>query len=383
MYKNKSWQKFEPKVKAMLNVEGEMIELEGSWVWNSLNEKKLLKASNFNLSSKTVSIDGSGIEYLDIAGGYLINKIVKYLKRKKYQVDLINFSENHCLILDDILELDIQLAPKSSTKLTLAGLVQGLGSYTLDVLNACSSGLIFLGHFCVSFVKWLIRPWDMAWGEVIQTIDDAGLKSIFIVSALCFLIGITLSYEMSPQFVTYGANIYVVNFLGIALLKEVVPLLSAIVLSGRTGGAIAASIGTMKVQEEVDALQVMGISPMNRLILPRIIGVIIALPLVTSIADAASMLGGSLIANYDLNISFFLFFQRLQTQVSINNYLGGMIKSFFFAIAIALVGCYCGLNVKSNAMSVGTQTTKSVVMGIVFIVAIDAFFAILFNLLKF
>lgn len=382
MYKNKSWQKFDPNPKAEINMQGNSILLEGAWTWTSISERNLLSFKNLNLETSDITLDGGAIDDLDIAGGYLINKIIKRLQNN-HKINLVNFSDNHRLILEDILELKIEDYHKKSIKLSLVGMVKFIGSYIFSLIAAIGVAVAFFGHFCSNFAKWLIRPWNLAWGEVTQTIDDAGFKSLFIVSSLCFLIGITLAYEMSPQFVTYGANIYVVNFLGIALLKEVVPLLSAIVLSGRTGGAIAASIGTMRVQEEVDALQVMGVSPMSRLILPRIIGVIIALPLVTSIADAASMFGGSLIANYDLNISFHLFFQRLQSQVSINNYAGGMIKSFFFAIAIALVGCYCGLNVKGDAMSIGTQTTKSVVMGIVFIVSIDAIFAILFNIFKF
>jgi phospholipid/cholesterol/gamma-HCH transport system permease protein len=184
---------------------------------------------------------------------------------------------------------------------------------------------------------------------------------------------------MAPQFVMYGANVYVVNFLGIAMLREVTPLITAIIVAGRTGSAIAAQIGTMKVQEEIDALQTMGISPMRRLVAPQVIGLIIALPILTMLSDAASMLGGMLFANPLLGVDYSLFIMRLQSYVSINNFWVGIVKSFFFAGIIGMVGCFCGFRVKSNADSVGIQTTRSVVISICLIIVVDALFAILFK----
>ncbi len=221
----------------------------------------------------------------------------------------------------------------------------------------------------------------LAVGGVIETIQSAGLKGIFISSSLCFLIGVNLTYQMAPQFVTYGANVYVVNFLGIALLREVTPLLTAVIIAGRTGSAITASIGTMKVQEEIDALKTMGISPMRRLVLPRVIGLLLSLPILTVFADVASMGGGMIFAGPLLDIDPGLFMMRLQQNVSINNFWIGIFKSFFFAWIIGMVGCYCGFNVKSNADSIGSQTTKSVVLSTCLIIMIDALFAILFKLL--
>ncbi len=184
---------------------------------------------------------------------------------------------------------------------------------------------------------------------------------------------------MAPQFVTYGANVYVVNFLGISLLREVTPLLTAIIIAGRTGSAITASLGTMKVQEEIDALQTMGISPVRRLVMPQIIGLLVSLPILTMLADVASMFGGMLFAGPLLGIDFSLFIERMQGNVSINNFWIGILKSVFFAWIIGMVGCFCGFKVKSSADSVGIQTTRSVVISICLIIVVDALFAIIFK----
>jgi len=159
-------------------------------------------------------------------------------------------------------------------------------------------------------------------------------------------------------------------------------LLTAIIVAGRTGSSITATIGTMKVQEEIDAIQTMGISPIRRLVLPKVLGAIIAVPLITSIADIASLIGGAIVADSTLNVTYTLFLERLQTYVSINNYTCGIIKSFAFALLIALVGCFCGFKVKGNANSIGEQTTKSVVLSIILIVLFDAIFAVIFKVLK-
>ncbi len=164
-----------------------------------------------------------------------------------------------------------------------------------------------------------------------RTVYDTGYKGMGVASLLSFLIGVTLAYQMAPQFITYGANVYVVNFLGIALLKEVSPLLTAIIVAGRTGASITAEIGTMKVQEEIDAIQTMGISPITRLVLPKVIGVMIAVPLITSIGDIASMMGGAIVANTSLDISYSLFIERVKAYVLMSNYTIGIYKSIVFA----------------------------------------------------
>ena len=241
--------------------------------------------------------------------------------------------------------------------------------------------MTFLGRLFVGFFTLIRHPFSIELKAILDTVLEVGVKGLWIVCLLCFLIGVTLTYQMSVQFTSYGANIYVVNFLGIALLKEVAPLLTAVIVAGRSGSAITASIGTMKVQEEIEALQIMGISPFKRLVLPRVIGMMIALPLLTAFADITSMFGGMLVANSTLGVDFSLFIARIESDVSIYNYTGGIIKSIAFAMLIGLVACFCGFNVRGSAESVGKETTRSVVFSIFLIVFIDSIFAVIYQIL--
>jgi phospholipid/cholesterol/gamma-HCH transport system permease protein len=179
----------------------------------------------------------------------------------------------------------------------------------------------------------------------------------------------------------YGANIFVVDLLGIALLREFAPLLTAIIMAGRTGSAYTAQLGTMKLNQEFDALQTMGLSPMHMLVLPKIVALLIALPLLTVVADFVGVLGGMIMAKSMLQVSFIDFLSRFSEVVSLKNYVIGLIKTPVFALLIATIGCYQGFQVHASATSVGQRTTTSVVQSIFAIIAADAAFSILFSYL--
>lgn len=356
------------------------IYLNGYWVWSSIDEKQLMLELTKLNQIKAITIDGSKIEALDTIGAYFITQIEEYLAQHHIEIVKLSLPENEHeffkLIAAKLKEPEVDKAKKPR-----GGLITAIGRDTFHFSASLLAYLTFFGQLCINFIQLLKAPRSLNWQEVARTVNDAGLKGVWVAAILCFLIGMTLAYEMSPQFITYGANVYIVNFLGISLLKEVAPLLTAIIVAGRTGASITAELGVMKVQEEIDAIQTMGISPLRRLVLPKVIGVMIAVPLITAIADIASMLGGAIIANTTLEVNYDLFISRMQTYVSINNYTCGIIKSVAFAFAIGLTGCFCGFNVKGNANSIGEQTTKSVVLGIILVVIIDAIFAMIFKTL--
>ena len=355
--------------------------LSGTWLWMTIDQKRFKQlADTVKDHISEVIIDGSKINYIDTTGAFFINRIIKYLDTQKTKVSKLILPESEQEFFQKIQDTLNIKADKKYSK-TVTGFVATLGQDTYQFLASVGELVGFFGQFILNCLNFIKAPLQLNWNEVVRTINDAGVKGVAVASLLSFLIGVTLTYQMSPQFITYGANVYVVNFLGIALLKEVSPLLTAIIITGRTGAAITAEIGTMQVQEEIDAMRTMGISPVRRLVLPKVIGLLIAMPLITAIADIVSLIGGAIVADATLDVSYNLFLDRLQTYVSINNYTCGIVKSFFFALIISLVGCFCGFRVKGNANSIGEETTRSVVLGIILILFIDAVFAVIFKIM--
>lgn len=382
MYKESSNQQLVQSVNAQITFDAasELISLSGAWLWSTINEKQFELQLSQVQSVKSVTITAKYMDTIDTTGIYFIVRIQSYLRKHKISLIKLDLSPDDQKLFDRILAQLNQNNGKV-TKKPPSKFLNSIGRDVFASFGAMLDLLAFFGQFCYTLFRFLKSPKNLDWREVSRTINDAGVKGMWVSALLSFLIGITLAYQMAPQFITYGANVYIVNFLGIALLKEVSPLLTAVIVAGRTGAAITAEIGTQKVQEEIDALQTMGISPVQRIVLPKIIGVMIAVPLITAIADMASMLGGAIVANSSLSVSYELFLYRMQAYISINNYACGIVKSFAFAFIVALVGCFCGLKVKGNANSIGEQTTKSVVTGIVLIVFVDAIFAIIFKTL--
>jgi phospholipid/cholesterol/gamma-HCH transport system permease protein len=379
MYKNSTEKQQSTAAAISFQSEQNSLILTGEWSWVMLDEKILQKIPEF--SSVDYSIDGSQIKYMDTTGVFFLGKIKELLTQRGKNCLAVKLVAADQALWD----LATNITPHNidaDLNVDNSGSVERLGKRTLHVWYVGLELLTFFGYICHSFVTVFKKGHSLYMRGIVETVASAGIKGILISSMLCFLIGVNLTYQMSPQFVTYGANVYIVNFLGIALLREVTPLLTAVIVAGRTGSAITASIGTMKVQEEIDALRTMGISPMRRLVVPRVIGLLISLPILTMIADVASIFGGMLVSATSLDVSYSLFLHRMQSYVSINNYAIGIVKTFAFAWIIAMVGCFCGFRVKSNSESIGTQTTRSVVMSICLIIVVDAIFAIMFKALK-
>jgi len=193
---------------------------------------------------------------------------------------------------------------------------------------------------------------------------------------------VVIAYQGSDQLQRFGANIFIADLVGLSMLRELSPLLTAIIIAGRSGSAYAAQIGTMKVTEEIDALRTIGVSPQELLVLPKLLALVIALPLLTVYADVAGVFGGMIMARSKLDVSFDVFINRLGDAVRLSSFLTGIVKAPVFAAIIALVGCFQGFQVGGSADSVGRQTTLSVVQAIFLVIVADAIFSIVFNWLK-
>jgi phospholipid/cholesterol/gamma-HCH transport system permease protein len=241
--------------------------------------------------------------------------------------------------------------------------------------------LSFVGEIAIAFASWISHPSRIRWRPILYNIRSAGFDALPIVGLIAFLLGIVVAYQGADQLRQYGANIFVVDLVGLSMLREFAPLITAIIIAGRSGSAYAAQIGTMAVTEEIDAMKTIGIAPMELLVLPKIIALLIALPLLTVFADLLGVFGGMIMARAQLGVGFGEFIERFTKAVSITAYLIGICKAPVFALIITIIGCFQGFRTHGGADSVGRQTTRSVVQSIFLVIVADALFSIAFSAL--
>ena len=260
-----------------------------------------------------------------------------------------------------------------------SALVAGLGERTLQFLAHFAALVLLYGQLVLDSLEVLRRPRRGPWREWSASLYRAGATALPITALVGFLIGIVVSYLSAQQLRAFGANIFIVDLIGISVLREIAPLVTAIIVAGRSGSAYTAEIGTMRVTEELDALRTLGISPLEMLVLPKTLALVIALPLLTVYADLMGVFGGMIMGLTQLNVGFAEFVNRFRDAVAVKHYLIGLGKAPVFAVIIALVGCYQGFQVRGGADAVGRHATISVVQSIFLVIVVDAFFSVVFN----
>ncbi|MDX2457898.1 MAG: ABC transporter permease [Gammaproteobacteria bacterium] len=323
-----------------------------------------------------VSINGSAITAMDTAGAWLMLQLRERLETAGRQVVLDAFRPAHGRLVHYIAD-ESQGAETVAPRRAASSFLERWFSICHDLV----SFLAFTGEVIVSLLLAIRHPGRIRWREILADIYQSGVKALPIVGLLSFLMGVVIAYQGSVQLKLYGANIYIADLVGHSMLRELAPLLTAILVCGRTGSAYAAQIGTMKVREEVAALQTIGIPPVDVLVLPKLISLVVVLPLLSVFADVLAICGGMVMANSQLGISFSAFFFRLEDAISYSTFMIGIGKAPLFAAIIAIVGCYQGFRVEGSAESVGRHTTISVVQSIFLVIVTDALFSILFILL--
>ncbi len=259
--------------------------------------------------------------------------------------------------------------------------LERVGRGTIDALEQAVGLLSFVGESALALVHCVTHPARLRWRPILFNIRSAGFDALPIVGLLSFLLGVVVAYQGADQLRQYGANIFVVDLVGVSMLREFAPLITAIIVAGRSGSAYAAQIGTMAVTEEIDAMRTLGIAPLELLVLPKVIALMIALPLLTVFADVLGVFGGMVMARAQLDVGFIEFLDRFVKAVGTTTFLTGIGKAPVFAAIIAVIGCYQGFQTRGGADSVGRQTTRSVVQSIFGVVVADAFFSVVFSVL--
>ncbi len=361
---------------AGFSIEGPLAHCVGNWVASNLHDVEL-QLSHTRWPKDQLQLNLGGISTLDTAGAWLIHRTFHALEASGLQVSVLGADEKTRQLLDLV-----RARSKSVTDLPrpyLPGFLESVGRKTGGQLQQIYEFLAFTGHLAFIAGQSLLRPWRIRWPLVVKELQNAGVSALPIVGLLAFLIGIVIAYQGGIVLRDYGANIYVADIVGLSMVRELAPLITAIIVAGRTGSAYTAQIGTMMVTEEVDALRSIGIAPIEMLVLPKLIALIVALPLLTVFADVTGLLGGMLMAAGMLDLNSSTFIERLTEALSLKSYLSGVGKAPVFAVIISAVGCFQGFRVYGSAESVGRQTTVSVVQSIFLVIIVDAAFSIAFS----
>ncbi|WP_296002962.1 ABC transporter permease [Rugamonas sp.] len=271
---------------------------------------------------------------------------------------------------------DLEMPRQRTQRLTSVML---LGFKMLSFFEHLAGFVALVGQVAQDLARFARRPMRGPWREISANIFHAGFQALGITALVGFLIGVVLSYLSAQQLRAFGGDIYLVNLLGMSVIRELGPLLAAILVAGRSGSSITAQLGVMRVTEELDAMLVMGISHGFRLIMPKVLALAISMPLLVIWTDTAALIGGMVAAKIELNLSSRYFIQKLPDAVPLANYLIGLGKGAVFGTLIALVSCHFGLRIKANTESLGRGTTTAVVAAITVVILADAVFAIVFN----
>ena len=317
---------------------------------------------------------------LDTAGALVLGRSLKAWADAGIVVDRSALTPAHRQLLDLVLARAApapQLQPRAH-----AGLLGDIGRATVAAVREGREFLAFVGELAWRGVPLLLTFWRIRWREVVVEIDAAGLRALGIVGLLSFLIGMVMAYQGGATLATYGANILIVNLVAIITLRELGPLLAAILVAGRTGSSYTAQLGTMRITEEIDALQALGLSPFEMLVFPKVVALVITLPLLSLFADVMGLIGSGVVASVGYGVPWNEYLSRIPQVVGVQTLMLGLAKAPVFAVIIALVGCMQGLRVSGSAASVGRATTVAVVQSIFLVIVIDAGFSIVYNLLR-
>ncbi len=324
------------------------------------------------------SIDLSAVDSMDTAGAWVLYRTRRDLRARGVAAEFEGVDRSHADILARVEKGDVEQTLVRDELHPVIALIAHIGEASLAVFQECASLLSFLGVTVITLGRSIVRPRRIRFTSLVSHIEQVGLNAIPIVGLLSFLIGVVIAYQGAEQLRQFGAQVFTVNLLGISMLREMAILMTAIVVAGRSGSAFTAQIGTMQVNEEVDAMRTMGLDPIEVLVLPRVLALVIALPLLTVLADLTGLAGGALATVLVVDISLAQFMERLNDAVPLAAFWVGIVKAPVFGFLIAMVGCREGLAVAGSAESVGRHTTKSVVLSIFLVIVADALFSIFF-----
>ena len=324
-------------------------------------------------TGRRIVVDAANVDYCDGAGIALIVDLLR--QRKTGEVEVANLKPAFATLLAqfDLAVLDHDLDPPPKRRSS----IEEIGAIAADAGGDLRDQVSFVGEIVAALAFAIRHPSTVRWRDVWAICERVGADALPIVALISFLLGVILAFQSAIPMKKFGAEIFVADLIGLAMLRELGPLMTAILMAGRSGAAFAAEIGTMTVNQEVDALTTMGLDPVRFLVTPRIIAALLMTPLLTLFADLISLLGGA-ITLQSFSIPFVTFVKEVEGIVDFSDFMAGFVKSFVFAILVAGIGCLRGLQTSAGASAVGDAATRAVVSGIILLVIVDGIFAVLY-----
>lgn len=354
--------------------------LRGDWVVTALADvDRELRDGPFSADASVAELDVSELGGLDTAGAFLIDRTLRNLGSDPV---LVGASEEAQSLLHQARTLATQeehAPPVVEDGHGLVDLLERTGRNAEHLWHEALESLSFLGATLAALSTIVWRPAKMRWTALVAVMEEAGLDAVPIIAFLSFFVGMVVAFIGATTLAQFGATIFVVELVGFGVLRELGGVLVAIIIAGRTNSAFTAQIGAMKMRQEIDAMQTLGLNPMHVIVAPRVLAMMIMVPVLTFIGMLTAMAGGMTVGWLILDINPTVFFNRLQDNVPIDQFWIGMSKAPVFGLAIALIGCRQGLEVGGSVQSLGQHTTKSVVQALFAIIVIDAFFALFYQ----
>jgi phospholipid/cholesterol/gamma-HCH transport system permease protein len=326
------------------------------------------------VSGPVAAVDLSGTERIDTIGAWIVRRFAR-----EHQARIVGADADAQRLLDEVGAADQPARARPEAPPSFYRVLEEVGQAVAQAGRTLLGLLAFFGAMLVAAGSVIANPRRMRWNAVIQRFEVVGVSALGIVGLMSFLIGIVIAQQGSVQLAQFGAEFLTINLIGRLTLRELGVLMTAIMVAGRSGSAFAAQIGTMRLTEEIDAMRTIGVSPMEALVLPRVMAAVIMMPLLALYASLISIIGGGIFCWIALDIPPISFVQRLREVTPITDLYVGLAKAPVFGAIIALTGCYQGMQVEGDAEQVGTRTTAAVVQGIFLVIVLDAFFAVFFE----
>ncbi len=360
--------------------EAAILHCGGDWVTANLERLAQQLAALKLKSPLSLEVSLETVGRLDSAAAWQLCRHVARWQSEGVTVQFTGISDDKQALLDNVGALGDLEPPREARSTLLIALIERCGRASIWFLLQARDLINFMGMTVIAMARALLRPRRLRFAAIFTHMERTGFDALPIVGLLSFLIGVVLAYQGADQLRRFGAEIFTVNLVGIGVLREMGILITAIIVAGRSGSAFTAQIGTMQVNEEIDALETIGLDPVDVLVLPRVIALILVLPLLTFYADIMGVLGGAVMSLIALDITPSQFITQFHGAVPIDNFFVGIGKAPIFAFVIALVGCFQGMRVSRSAESVGQQTTRAVVQSIFIVIVLDAIFSIFFSI---
>ncbi len=359
---------------------GATLRLSGDWTVKTARKVEEL-ADDIATRADLRTLDLSGVERLDTAGAWLISRARAQAAEGGRDLAIVNVSPAHEMMLKEaqFREFETNAAPQRNG---LEHFLEDIGVSVVGTGRDISRGIAFLGEVISTIFTTALHPSHIRFAPLFFHLESFGFRSVPIITLISFLVGAIVTQQGMFQLQKFGATFFAVDLVGILTLRELGVLLTSIMIAGRTGSAITAEIGSMKMREEIDAMRVMGFSPMEMLVAPRIVALMIALPLLTFLADMAGICGGFVVAITYGQMAPEIFFSRLQASLYLSTFFVGLIKAPFMALVIGIIASSEGLSVQGSAESLGQRVTASVVKGIFMVIVVDALFALFFSAIR-